>query len=193
MTSRARVREVPAAWLVTNADLLPRPVSGRPAPRALDLACGTGRHALWLAAAGLATTALDRDAALIADLRDEAARRGLAVDARVCDLEQAGVSLGDAAYDLVVVFRYLHRPLFDAIRRALRPGGVLVYETFTVAQAARGRPSNPAFLLEYGELSSLVAPLRVLRAREGDFDGALVASVVARADRMTSAHVSART
>jgi hypothetical protein len=63
---------------------------------------------------------------------------------------------------------------------ALRPGGVLVYETFTRAQAARGKPTNPAFLLEPGELIELVRPLEVLADREGDYEGRMVASVIAR-------------
>ena len=74
---------------------------------------------------------------------------------------------------------YLHRPLMPAIVRAVAPAGVLVYETFTRDQAARGRPTNPAFLLEPGELVALVAPLEVVRSREGDVRGRDVASVVA--------------
>ena len=65
-------------------------------------------------------------------------------------------------------------------RRALAPGGLLLYETFTTAQAARGKPTNPDFLLEPGELVARVAPLEVLRQREGDFEGRMVASVAAR-------------
>ena len=71
-------------------------------------------------------------------------------------------------------------PLFPRLVKAVAPGGVLVYETFLVSQAERGHPRNPAFLLEPGELPRLVHPLEVLRSREGDFDGAMLASVVAR-------------
>jgi hypothetical protein len=77
------------------------------------------------------------------------------------------------------VFSYLHRPVFPALLRALAPGGLLFYETFLVGQQERGHPKNPAFLLEPGELAARVAPLTVLRSREGDYDGKLVASVVA--------------
>lgn len=169
----------PSRWLVENADLLPRYVVGQPAPRALDVACGRGRNALWLAAAGYETEAVDRDGEALSDLRQLAVELGLTVDARAVDLERSGVSLGEARYDLIVVTRYLHRPLFAAIRDALRPEGVLVYETFTVEQASRGRPSNPAFLLQAGELPRLVAPLHVVRQHEGEVDGAMLAGVVA--------------
>jgi hypothetical protein len=77
------------------------------------------------------------------------------------------------------VFNYLHRPLMPVIVEAVASGGILIYETFTVAQARRGHPKNPAFLLDDGELPRLVAPLKVLRAREGEFHGSFVASVVA--------------
>lgn len=170
----------PSRWLVENSDVLPRWDTGARAPRALDVACGRGRHALWLAAAGFEVDAVDGDADALGDLQRRADRLDLTVVTRVADLEHSGTSLGVACYDLIVVFRYLHRPLFGAIRDALRPGGVLVYETFTTAQAARGRPTNPAFLLRPGELLDLVAPLRVIRQYEGDVDEAMLAGVIAR-------------
>jgi tellurite methyltransferase len=179
--------ETPSRWLVDNAPLLPREAPDGGVPRALDVACGSGRHALWLAAAGFDVHAMDRDAGAIGELDREARRLGLAVTARVDDLERDGVSLGREQYDAIVVVRYLYRPLFPVLRGALRPSGVLVYETFTVDQAARGKPSNPAFLLKHGELVKLVAPLRVLRQREGDFEGGMVAGVIARKDRPVTA------
>jgi SAM-dependent methyltransferase len=169
----------PSSWLVENADLLPG------AGQALDVACGRGRHALWLGERGYVTTAVDRDPENVAFVSEEASRRRLPVYARVMDLERGPVSFGTAVYDVIVVVHYLHRPLFPALIAALRPGGILVYETFTRAQAARGKPTNPAFLLEGGELSALVAPLDVLRQREGDYDERWVSSVVARASAVT--------
>ena len=81
----------------------------------------------------------------------------------------------------MLVFNYLHRPLMPALVDALEPGGVLIYETFTVGQAERGHPRNPAFLLGDGELPRLVAPLEVIRERgKGSVDGKLVSSIVAR-------------
>jgi len=146
------------------------------------VACGRGRHALLLAAAGFAVTAVDADPDAIAALTDTAARLGLPLAAERRDLEAGPADLGDALYDVILVIRYLHRPLFPALGRALGRGGVLLYETYTGAQAARGHPTNPDFLLKPGELRDLVAPLAIVREREGEFDGGMVAGVAARRD-----------
>jgi len=164
----------PAGWVLENVDLL------RPGMRVLDVAAGRGRHALLFAAAGWPVTAIDRDTGRMAALAAVAARMDWPVTTVVRDLEAGDASLGDAAWDLILVTHYLHRPLLPAIVRALAPDGVLLYETFTTAQAARGKPTNPAFLLTPGELPRLVAPLVVERQREGDVDGRMVASVAAR-------------
>ena len=168
-------RDTPAAWLTGNRHLLPRTGT------ALDLACGRGRHALWLAAQGFRVSAVDRDAAALSYLAEEARSRGLsAIVTAVADLERVENVVQPDTFDVIVTVHYLHRPLFPQLIDALRPGGVLVYETFTTAQAARGKPTNPDFLLRPGELLQLVQPLDVLASREGEFDGRDVASVVAR-------------
>jgi len=164
----------PASWLVDNERLIPR------AGDALDVASGGGRNAMWLAERGLRTYAVDRDAAAVERLNDEAARRGLSLRARALDLEVESVIFDPPRYDVIVVVHYLHRALFPLLIAAVRPGGVLVYETFTRAQAARGKPTNPAFLLEPGELAALVRPLEIVASREGDYDGRMIASVIAR-------------
>ena len=164
----------PARWLTDHAALLP------PRGEALDVACGSGRHAIWLAERGLRVHAVDRDAAAIAGLRAEADRRGLSIDAEVLDLEAGTAPIARERYDLIVVVHYLHRPLFAGLVAALKPGGLLVYETFTAGQAARGKPTNPAFLLNEGELRELAWPLEILVDREGDFDGRLIAGLIAR-------------
>ena len=166
--------EIPAPWLLDHRHLLPG------AGNALDLACGRGRHALWLGQRGLTTDAIDLNADAIAFVNAEAARLGLPVRGIVADLETGAPVLPRDTYDLIVVVHYLHRPLWPSLRAALRRGGVLVYETFTTAQAARGKPTNPEFLLEPGELRELVAPWDVLAEREGDFEGKWLASVIAR-------------
>jgi tellurite methyltransferase len=164
----------PTLWLVDHRHLLPR------AGTALDVACGRGRNAIWLAQRGLETTAVDRDTAALESLRSQAHRLELALTTMAIDLEGGDTRLPAEAFDVVVVVHYLHRPLFPVLMEAVRPGGILVYETFTRAQAARGKPTNPAFLLEPGELRTLVAPLDVVIEREGDFEGKMLASVIAR-------------
>jgi SAM-dependent methyltransferase len=156
----------PSPWLAENLRFIPR---GAPV---LDVASGGGRNALFLARGGWQVHAVDRDAAAM-DRLD-----GL-VTTTVLDLEAGSVTLGHRVYGAVIVFNYLHRPLLPAIVDAVAPGGVLIYETFTAGQAERGHPRNPAFLLHEGELPMLVAPLDVVRFREGEYDGKLVASIVA--------------
>lgn len=170
--SESRMNE-PTRWLTDNRLLLP--ATGD----ALDLASGSGRNALWLAEQGFEALAVDRNTTALGALKEEAALRGLSLRTHVVDLENGQPFLQPESFDLIVVVHYLHRPLFPALVRAVRPGGVLVYETFTRAQAARGKPTNPAFLLEPGELPTLVRPLEILASREGDFEGKMVASVVA--------------
>jgi tellurite methyltransferase len=163
----------PSSWLLENFDLVPQRA------RVLDVACGRGRHALLLAVAGFSVRAVDKDEVAIEELAEQARRLGVFLETEARDLEASGVDLGRGCYDLVLGFRYLHRPLFPALIRALAPDGLFLYETFTLAQAARGKPKNPEFLLAAGELRQLVAPLKVLREREGEFDGHMVASVAA--------------
>ena len=164
----------PASWLLQHADILPRE------GRALDVACGRGRHALWLAERGLKTMAVDRSPDAVSTVNEEARARHLPLSAEVRDLETGADPFPPSSYDVIVVVHYLHRRLFPALIAALVPGGLLVYETFTRAQAARGKPTNPDFLLESGELLDLVRPLEILASREGDYDGRMVASVIAR-------------
>jgi SAM-dependent methyltransferase len=165
----------PSAWLVANAKDLPHEGD------ALDVACGSGRHALWLAERGLRVRAVDNDPEALRALRAAAAERGLEIEAEVLDLEGGPIDLGQCVYALIVVLDYLHRPLFPVLMRALAPGGVLVYQTFLEGHSA-SRPSRPEHLLKPRELVGLVSPtLEVLAEREGEFDGRLVASILARA------------
>lgn len=167
----------PSAWLIENADLLP------PGGKVLDVACGRGRHALWLASAGFDVHAIDRDPVKIEFLQETAERLHLSLSCEVVDLETDPVPSLPGPCDAVLVFNYLHRPLMAALRGALAPGGRLFYETFTARQAERGHPKNPAFLLNAGELPTLMAPLAVIRSREGEVDGRFIASAVAERSR----------
>lgn len=121
--------------------------------RVLDLACGGGRHSRLLARLGCAVVALDRDAAALADVT-EGIDAGIAgrIECRLADVESGPWPFGEGEFDGIVVTHYLHRPLFDALAAALRPGGVLIYETFARGNERYGRPSNPAFLLARDEL-----------------------------------------
>ncbi len=166
--------QTPLAWVALHRHLLPADGT------ALDVACGSGCHAVWLATQGFRVLAVDRRADAIAALAAHPLTSAGLIDVQVQDLETGRPVITPNAFDVVVVTHYLHRPLFPQLVAALRPGGVLVYETFTVAQAARGKPTNPDFLLRPGELVTLVQPLEVLAEREGEFDGRMVASVVAR-------------
>jgi SAM-dependent methyltransferase len=164
----------PSRWLLENIDLVARD------ELVLDVATGDGRNALYLAAHGWRVHAVDRNQDALAALDAHARSLDDRVQTRCVDLEDAEVDLGINLYGTILVFRYLYRPLLPALVAALKPGGVLLYETFTIGQRERGHPRNPAFLLDNGELPLLVAPLVVLRRREGDFSGSLVASVAAR-------------
>ena len=171
-------RDEPAEWLAANLDVIPAGAV------ILDVASGTGRNALFLASSGYRVHAVDRDADVLDTLVARATARAQisafgSVTTERIDLENGSVSLGFRRYDVVVVFNYLHRALMPAIVDAVAEPGVLIYETFTLDQARRGRPRNPAFLLRPGELVALVAPLHVVRKREGEFAGKCIASVVA--------------
>src|SRR5262249_51148736 len=118
----------------------------------LDVACGQGRHVRWLAAAGHRVTAVDRDATLLASLSTLAG-----VETVAADLEAGPWPLPGIRFDAVLVTNYLWRALFPALRAAVAPGGLLVYETFAQGHEAIGRPRRPEFLLRPGELLEVVS------------------------------------
>ena len=139
----------------------------------LDLACGSGRHARWFAARGLPVTAVDRQPV---DLPG--------VEFIQADLEDGSPwPLGERRFAAIVVTNYLHRPLFPRIAAALDTGGVLIYETFMVGNERFGRPTNPEFLLQPGELREAFPGLTVLAFEEGEVSSpkpAVVQRVVVR-------------
>lgn len=119
--------------------------------RALDLAMGRGRHALALARAGFTVFGVDLSPRSVRDAMDAAAAEGLAIRGWCADLTEH--PLPRARFAVVVVTRYLQRNLFASIRDAVEPGGMVIYETFTVAQRALGTgPTSPDHLLQPGEL-----------------------------------------
>lgn len=154
--------------------------------KVLDLACGAGRHALYLAEQGFQTTAMDFAEAGLEAARKRAAGRGLELETRMLDLEAPATDVGAERFDVIVCIHFLHRPLFRAIKRALRPGGLIVYKTYTRDQLALpDGPTNPAYVLEPNELLREFCDYRVLRYEEkisGEGTAALLAQKPSKSD-----------
>jgi len=147
----------PSPWIVRFAHLVAADA------RVLDLACGNGRHARLFADRGCSVLAVDRDAEAIASLATVPG-----VETAALDLESGPWPLAGERFGAIVVTNYLHRPLLPDLLAALRENGVLLYETFARGNEAYGRPSNPAFLLERGELLRIVkGRLDVVAFEEG--------------------------
>jgi SAM-dependent methyltransferase len=125
----------------------------------LDVACGAGRHSRLFLDRGHPVVALDRDVTRLGDLRK---REGLRVVES--DLENGDAwPLGEETFAGIVVANYLNRPLFRILIDRLEPAGVLIYETFAKGNERFGKPSNPAYLLNDGELLKIVrGKLRVV-------------------------------
>ncbi len=150
---------------VAHLDFTPTPllveVADRVPPgRALDLACGAGRHALHLASLGWQVTAVDASSAAIRILRARA--DGLPIDAQVADLEAGQFRIAPGAYDLILDFYYLQRDLFSAIREGVRPGGMFAGAIHLWDDSPAARTRNPAWLLQPGELRRQFADWKIL-------------------------------
>ena len=152
--------DAPAPWLAAHRELLPG------GGRALDVACGDGRNALYLARRGYAVDAIDASDVAIDALRAAARERELAVEPLVVDLEDEPLPPGP--YDVVVTMNFLQRDLFGPLQAVLAPGGLLFYETLAEAHVTQlGRSFNPAYLLEEGELLRAFEGLDVIDHFEG--------------------------
>jgi SAM-dependent methyltransferase len=135
--------------------------------RALDLACGKGRNALFLAARRFDVTGLDISAVALEEARRRALARSLTISWQEADLE--AVELAQNEYDLIVNFNYLQRSLIPQIHSALKTGGHVIFETYLMDQKEIGHPTNPRYLLAHNELLNLFRAYRVLHYREGKF------------------------
>lgn len=156
MPTAAHDIETPSPWVERWAVSIPA------GGRVLDVACGRGRHLRHLASLGFAVVGVDRDDQALSAL---AGLQG--VEVRVADIEGGPWPFAPGEFDGVVVTNYLHRPLFPHLVAALRPGGILIYETFARGNERYGRPSNPDFLLEPGELLRRTEPLEVAAFEQG--------------------------
>ncbi len=148
----------PAWVLQENAHLLP------PGGGALDLACGRGGNALFLARRGFETEAWDISDVAVTGLGNLAADEGLSLHARVRDISKEPPPPEN--FDVIVVSRFLDRNIVPHIAAALRPGGILFYQTFTREAVTDAGPANPAYRLAPNELLRLFRGLRVLVYRE---------------------------
>ncbi len=141
----------PSVWVRRFAGLIV------PGGRVLDMACGRGRHSRYLAGLGLHVEAVDRDAEALAALSGVPRVR-----ATLADIEGGPWPYAGESFDGIVVTNYLHRPLLSVLRDSLLQSGVLIYETFAAGNERYGRPSNPEFLLQPGELLDVCRGLHVI-------------------------------
>ncbi len=150
-----------------NLDFTPSPllveVAEMAAPgRALDLASGHGRNALYLAGLGWSVVAVDASKAAIQILRDRSAAAQLPVEAREANLETGKFAIEPSGFDLICDFFYLQRNLFPQIREGVRPGGIFVAEIHLRDDSASDGPRSPEFVLEAGELRQPFSGWKIL-------------------------------
>lgn len=149
----------PTPWLVENFHFLPMGL-------ALDIAMGNGRNAIFLATRGFDVDGVDVDPDVVAQARATARRFHAPIRAIIGNVEDGTHIIPMEAYEVIVVFNFLHRPLFRDIRDGLKPGGVVVFQTYLEEQIKFGKPSNPAHLLKAGELAQVFADFEILRVNE---------------------------
>ena len=147
-----------AAVLEQNTHLLPA------AGEALDLACGRGATAVRLAQAGLRVTAWDASNVAVDWVQRLSAQHRVSIKAEVRDVVQQPPA--PHSFDVILVSFFLERELVPALIAALRPGGLLFYQTFSRVAVSDCGPSNPAYRLDDNELLQLFRPLRVRFYRE---------------------------
>ncbi len=155
----------PSEFLVSQFPRLPKGM-------ALDVAAGKGRNSLFLASKQFTVYAIDRDSDALASLNTHAQKARIpTLSTQTVDLEQDPLNppdLGQELYDVVLVFFYLYRPLFPKLLQAIKPGGMLIYETFLIDNHhLHQHPRRKEFCLDRNELLTLLPGLRILHYEEG--------------------------
>jgi SAM-dependent methyltransferase len=131
--------------------------------KALDLACGTGRNALWLAEHGWSVTAIDGSPVAIEILRSRTSKRGVMVNARVADLEKFEYQIEPSSWDLVAICYYLQRDLFEPAKQGVVPGGILI----SIVHITEPGEEPTAHRLRPGELGRHFQGWEIVHHREG--------------------------
>ena len=155
----------PHGLLLDHLDLFKGPERSLPV---LDLACGTGQNGLMLARQGIPVVFADKSASALEVVKQHLVEDALPGRIWQVDLEQPDTNpLSGQNFSAIIGFRYLHRPLFPAIKNAVEPGGLVVYETFTIENQRFGRPNNRDFLLQPGELKTIFQDWQIIFYFEG--------------------------
>jgi len=151
----------PSDWVVRWTPL------AAPRGTVLDVACGAGRHMAWFAQQGFQVTGIDRNP-------EAAAAASAFGQVVVADIENGAWPLlhkdKPLQFDELLVTNYLWRALFPTLLASVKPGGVLLYETFALGNETVGKPSRPDFLLRPGELLQLCQGFRVVAFEDGFVD-----------------------
>ena len=132
--------------------------------KAIDIACGEGRNAIFLAKNGYEVDAVDGSSVAIERARKIALEEKVNINFIHADLEKYKISINK--YDLIINFNYLQRSLIPDIKMGLKKNGILLFETFTIEQKNIDPQKNPEFLLEYNELIKLFCDLYIFFYRE---------------------------
>ena len=140
-----------------------------PRGRALDIAAGKGRNSIALTRAGIRVVAVDWSEAALTSLATLVTEEELAIEPVIADLEQP-LPFRPRSFDIVLNVSFLERGLIPGLKRVLRVGGVLLFDTFLIDQAALGHPRDPRFLLGHYELRDLLSDMELVHYREGIVD-----------------------
>lgn len=166
----------PPSWLLQEL------IQTLPAGKALDIAAGSGRNAIFLARHGFDVDAIDSSPVAIEKGRKLAAKAGSRVNFISADL--SNYTIAEESYDLIINFNFMERSLIPSMKKGLKKGGAILFETFTIDQSDIGPPTNTDYLLAHNELLSLFSDLYITFYREGIFvEGErkkALASIVAR-------------